>query len=330
MIHFNSLNRTYGPSDKSVPASVRLYNIGAIGSSRDKHENRFGAVESTDLPGSDGKPLSTPCFSTIYGGAAYFGHYITRRVYFENRDDNSWTITLREIFKKYATGSSDKYMNTVAKDTKLGVDEAIDILGAKDDKGPAKLYWVMLAMGRWEAAARTKAAKGYASFEKVYLDTPELQDELWYGMRHGVWEAVRDAGYDIKRQDTEYNFGADGRPITRQILPQKPSIAPENARTAPSNVSSTANNGKTKLETVIEKDAAISGPLAGSRTLLSGAIALVTNFVNGSLTEMGVLSETQQIWLTGFFVATISAFAFFLFMKLLRLYVTHQADKNSG
>jgi hypothetical protein len=33
----------YSEYDKSVPASVRLRNIGAIGSSRDNHEARFGA-----------------------------------------------------------------------------------------------------------------------------------------------------------------------------------------------------------------------------------------------------------------------------------------------
>ena len=36
----------YSEYDKSVPASVRLRNIGAIGSSRDNHEARFGAFDA--------------------------------------------------------------------------------------------------------------------------------------------------------------------------------------------------------------------------------------------------------------------------------------------
>jgi len=319
--------RPYKVNDKSVPASVRLYNIGAIGSSRAKHEKRFGAIDSTSLPGSNGKPLSTPCFSTIYGGAAYWGHYIVRRCYFENQDDLSWNVTLRDIFKKYSTGDSDTYMNTVSKDIGVGVDDPIDFLGAKDDKGPAKLFWVMYAMGRWEANARKPSSKGYEPFEKVYSGNQQLIDEMWYGMRRGVWEAVRDAGYNIETQPTEFDFDESGNPT--MVVQNRPQV-PQDAHQSPSNISPMDNHRKTKLEEVVEKDKAISGPLSGSRTILSGIILLITNFFNGTLTETGVLSETQQIWLTGFFWATVSAFVFFLFMKLLRLYVTHQADKNKN
>lgn len=321
-VKFHSLKRPYSQNDKSVPASVRLYNIGAIGGSRAKHEKRFGAIDSTKLPGSDGNPLSTPCFTTIYGGGAYFGHYVVRRAYFENRDDMSWSVTLRDIFNKYATGDSDTYMNTVSEDTGIGVDEPIDFLGAKDDRGPAKLYWVMLAMGRWEANARKETSKGYDAFQKVYLETQDLTDELWYGMRHGVWEAVRDAGYSIEPQETEYSFDANGKPLTKTwIPPQNTSRTPENARVGGVKEHSTTTKGKTKLEEIVEKDAAISGKLSGSRSMLTGGLALLGNWISSSGSKTGLLTENQTVWLTGFVWALVFAFGFFFAMKLLKLWV---------
>ena len=178
--------------DKSVPASVRLRNIGAIGSSRDNHEARFGAFDAQSLPASDGTDLPTPAFSSVYGGAAYWGHWVIRRA-----EIKSGVTNISQIMKKYSTGNADTYGNTVARDSGLGLYEDIDLW--RDPKGYLKLYRVMVAMGKWEAGARSSSAPGYEAFSLVYnLSDQAVVDELYWGMVHGMREAWRDQGYTIE------------------------------------------------------------------------------------------------------------------------------------
>ena len=312
-VNFPSLNNRpfdVNASSSEAPASVRYYNIGAIGASRAGHELRFGAMNAKDLPGSNGKPLSTPVFSTIYGGAAYFGHYVVRRAYFENRDDMSWSVTLRDIFKKYQTGSSDQYMNTVSSDTGIGVDEAIDFLGAKDADGPLKLYRVMVAMGRWEANARKETSKHFEAFNRTYQANQSLVDELWWGMRHGVWEAVRDAGYNIDWQNTETYFDAKtGMPLSNEPQPVKKEEE--------------LTKGDELVERLMEGDQAISGKLSGARSMIFGGLGVVTNWINNSLVSTGVISESVAVWLTGLVWVLVAAFGFFMVMKFMKFFMAY-------
>ncbi len=182
----------YSEYDKKVPASVRLRNIGAIGSSRDNHEARFGALDAQTLPASDGSDLPTPAFSSIYGGAAYWGHYVIRRAEVKPGQTN-----IAQIMKAYSTGSADVYGNTVARDSGLGFYDMIDLWN--DPQGYLKLYRVMIAMGKWEAGARSSSAPGYEAFNIVYnLSDQAVVDELYWGMVHGLREAWRDQGYTIE------------------------------------------------------------------------------------------------------------------------------------
>jgi hypothetical protein len=314
-VNFTSLNNRpfdVNASSSEAPASVRYYNIGAIGASRAGHELRFGAMNAKDLPGSNGKPLSTPVFSTIYGGAAYFGHYVVRRAYFENRDDMSWSVTLRDIFKKYQTGSSDQYMNTVSSDTGIGVDEAIDFLGAKDADGPLKLYRVMVAMGRWEANARKETSKHFEAFNRTYQVNQSLVDELWWGMRHGVWEAVRDAGYNIDWQSTETYFDANtGQPLNVKTPEPMPVKKEE------------LTKGDELVERLMDGDQALTGKLSGFRSMIFGGLGVVTNWINNSLVATGVISENVAVWLTGLVWVLVAAFGFFMVMKFMKFFMAY-------
>lgn len=183
--------------DKSVPASVRLRNIGAIGSSRHNHEARFDALDAQTLPASDGSDLPTPAFSTVYGGCAYWGHYVIRRA-----STKPGVTSIAEIMKAYSTGHSDVYGNTVARETALGLYEGIDLW--RDPDGYRKLYSVMLAMGRWEAGARSVHGPGYEAFNIVYNQQDQaVIDEMYWGMVHGLREGWRDAGYVIEATPEE-------------------------------------------------------------------------------------------------------------------------------
>ena len=236
----------YSEYDKSVPASVRLRNIGAIGSSRDNHEARFGALDAQTLPASDGTDLPTPAFSSVYGGAAYWGHWVIRRA-----EIKPGVTNIAQIMKKYATGNSDVYGNTVARDSGLSMYEDIDLW--RDPKGYLKLYDVMIAMGKWEAGARSSSAPGYEAFNIVYnLSDQAVVDELYWGMVHGLREAWRDQGYTI------------------EVTPEEMTYVPPAAPTVEAPL-------ETPSEEVEEKDPLING-LSGWRTVISGGLGILATF----------------------------------------------------
>jgi len=228
-------------NDKSVPASVRLRNPGAIGSTRDNHEARFGAIDVTSLPASDGSRLPTPAFETIYGGAAYWGHYVIRRAEIRPGQTN-----IAEIMKAYSTGHSDAYGNSVARDSGLGLYEMIDLWA--DPQAYLKLYRVLIAMSKWEAGARSVHGPGYEAYSMVYnLDDQAVVDELYYGMVHGLREAWRDKGYTIEVTPEEMTY-----------------VAPE---PEPQEV----------VEEDDDSDPLING-VSGWRTVITGALGIVATF----------------------------------------------------
>lgn len=229
----------YDLNDTSVPASVRLRNLGAIGATQANHEARFGAIDTRSLPASDGSQLPTPAFSSIYGGAAFWGHWVIRRA-----EIKPGVTNIANILKKYATGNADTYGNTVARDSGIGMYEDIDLW--RDPKGYLKLYDVMIAMSKWEAGARSSSAPGYEAYHTVYnLSDQAVVDELYWGLVHGMREAWRDQGYTI------------------EVTPEEVFIyeAPE----APVE------------EDEAEPDPLING-LAGWRTVISGGLGILATF----------------------------------------------------
>lgn len=190
----------YQISDRSVPASVRLRNIGAIGASRDGHENRFGALPPTILPASDGSQLPTPAFDSIYGGAAYWGHYVVRCA-----TVNDSQTSIDHILAAYSTGNANQYAEAVAQDTGIEKYKIIDIW--RDEYGYKRLYDIMMAMGRWEAGARSKYGPGYDAFSIQYdQNDPKVVNELYWGMVHGMREGWRDAGFMIEVTPQELTY----------------------------------------------------------------------------------------------------------------------------
>lgn len=235
-------------TDRSVPANVRLLNIGAIGSSRDGHEFRFGALPPHLLPASDGSQLPTPAFESIYGGAAYWGHYVIRRA-----ARNNAIITIEQIMEAYSTGHSDSYARTICDDTGIGYNQEINLW--TDPDGYRKLYHIMLAMGRWEAGARKPHSPGYPAFQAVYDTSKQwVVDELFYGMLHGMQEAWRDNGLMITAKD----------PPKRQEEPEQ-SEQPQQAA----------------------QDPLIHG-FSGYRTVITGALGIFTTFLSSVFDLLGL------------------------------------------
>lgn len=204
----------YQINDRSVPASVRLRNIGAIGATRDGHEFRFGALDAFDLPASDGSTLPTPVFAHVYGGAAYWGHFVVRRAY-----HGGGYTTIGSIMEAYSTGHSEAYERTISKETGIGIEEHIDLW--RDPHCYVKLYNIMLSMGRWEAGARSPGHPNYDAFHIVYNTNDQaVVDELYYGMVHGIREAFRDRGFKIRVTSEELTY----------VAPEEPQVPVEEAR----------------------------------------------------------------------------------------------------
>ena len=166
-------------ADTSIPASVRSYNIGAIGARADNAQDRFGAFDSIDLPASDGSTLSTPAFRTRAGGAAYYGHWVKNQA-----TDEQGNTSIDQIIRAYGTGNPDDYLNYVSQSTGISPSEPINI---NTSAGQDKLLDVMLAQGRWEAGATREGSPGFDSFNQTYdLSNPLVGDELLSGLYAGV------------------------------------------------------------------------------------------------------------------------------------------------
>ena len=243
----------YDTNDKSVPASVRLRNIGAIGRTKDNHEARFGALDARTLPASDGTDLPTPVFPHVYGGAAFWGHYVIRRASFA-----AGKISIQSVMRAYSTGNADQYTAALEKDCGFNKYYEIDLWG--DPDGYHKAYQLMLAMGRWEAGARSKWGPGFEAFNIVYNTADQaVVDELYWGMVHGMREAWRDAGYSIERTPEEMNYEA-----------------PEHA------VLSVEED-----EDEDDADPLING-VSGWRTVITGALGIVATFFTAIFDLLGL------------------------------------------
>ena len=251
----------YDEFNRSVPASVRLRNIGAIGSSRDKHEFRFGGSVGQDLPGSDGNPLPTPVFDSVYGGCAYWGHYVVRRA-----EVKPGVISIASIMKAYSTGHSETYGNTIVRETGIGLHEGIDLWN--DPDGYHKAYQVMVSMGRWEAGARNSSQRGYEPFNHVYNTTDQnVVDEMFYGMVHGMREAWRDNGFTIEKTKEELGF------IKTEVKVEAPVKA---------------------KETEDDPDPLLHGGLKGLRTIITGGLGIIATFFT-TVFELFGFEKAQQM-----------------------------------
>ena len=69
----NTLGLQFSGNNSAPPASIRFYNPGAIAArTSDEGHKLLGAIETSDLPGSDGKPLPTAAFAKPEDGVAYY------------------------------------------------------------------------------------------------------------------------------------------------------------------------------------------------------------------------------------------------------------------
>lgn len=131
----NTLGLTFAGDSKAAPASVRFYNPGAIAArTSDAGHKLLGAVETSDLPGSNGKPLPTAAFDSPEDGIAYYGYFIQARV-----GDKP---TINKIMTAYATGHPKSYKKYIKGRTGLDADKELD-----DDQ----LASVARAMFEWES-----------------------------------------------------------------------------------------------------------------------------------------------------------------------------------
>lgn len=329
----SNTNRIYGLNahHRIAAAATRFYNIGAIGAANAGHHKKFGVLNSETLVGSDGKPIKTPVFSSVYGGCAYFGHYIVRRV-MERMDildpdfKQDFAVNLKSIFKAYSTGNTSSYMNYVKRQTGLNENEAIDVWGNTDKHGPSKLYKVMIAMGRWEAAATSKSDNPndtrFEAFEATYLGSQKRINETWYGMIHGIYTRARETGSVIEwNDDFEVKFDDNGQPI--YVVDYETETESTSRRvwgdTFPNDDYETGERKKDELPDVVKNDSAVNGTGAGSRTMLTGAGALILDFIQKTFSKTGNMDEDTQILIQGIVFMLIVAAGFFFVMKLIRI-----------
>lgn len=134
----NTLGLTFAGKSKAAPASVRFYNPGAVAARSDDGHKLLGAIETSDLPGSDGNPLSTAAFEKPEDGIAYFGYWVQARVV----DQRKQEVNIDNIIDAYQTGSPEGYKDYVAGRTGLKTDKELD-----DDQ----LASVARAMFEWES-----------------------------------------------------------------------------------------------------------------------------------------------------------------------------------
>jgi hypothetical protein len=131
----NTLGLQFSGNNSAPPASIRFYNPGAVAArTSDEGHRLLGAIETSDLPGADGKPLPTAAFAKPEDGVAYYGYFIQARV-----GDQP---TIDKIMKAYATGHPESYKKYIKSETGLDTNQVLD-----DDQ----LASVAKAMFKWES-----------------------------------------------------------------------------------------------------------------------------------------------------------------------------------
>jgi hypothetical protein len=145
------------------PASIRFYNPGAIGNRSDKAHLSFGALASSDLPGSNGDPLATPAFETPEDGVAYYGYYIQARV-----GDKP---TIDDIITAYATGHPKGYTDYIVDRT--GLDPTTEL---NEDE----LASVARAMFEWESGGTNPDSMNALALNHM-LDNVDIKAQIKRG-----------------------------------------------------------------------------------------------------------------------------------------------------
>ena len=145
------------------PASIRFYNPGAIGNRSDKAHLGFGALASSDLPGSNGEPLATPAFETPEDGVAYYGYFIQARV-----GDKP---TIDDIMVAYATGHPKDYTDYIVDRTGLDPKNALN-----EDE----LASVARAMFEWESGGTNPDSMNMLALNHM-LDNVDIKAQIKRG-----------------------------------------------------------------------------------------------------------------------------------------------------
>ena len=179
------------------PASIRFYNPGAIGNRSDKAHLGFGALASSDLPGSDGNPLATPAFETPEDGVAYYGYFIQARV-----GDKP---TIDKIIDKYSTGHPEAYTDHIIKRT--GLDPATEL---NEDE----LASVARAMFEWESGGTNPDSMNALALNHM-LDNVDIKAQIKRGRDaakgKGFGKVGKEKMADVATSD-EAGVGASAQP----------------------------------------------------------------------------------------------------------------------
>ena len=160
----NTLGLKFAGNNSAAPASIRFYNPGAIAArTSDDGHKLLGAIETSDLPGSDGKPLPTAAFAKPEDGVAYYGYFIQARV-----GDQP---TIDKIMKAYATGHPDAYKKFIKSETGIDTTQVLD-----DDQ----LASVAKAMFKWESGGTQAYSMNDQALTQM-LDNVDIKAQISRG-----------------------------------------------------------------------------------------------------------------------------------------------------
>lgn len=160
----NTLGLKFSGGNSAPPASIRFYNPGAIAArTSDDGHKLLGAIETSDLPGADGKPLPTAAFAKPEDGVAYYGYFIQARV-----GDQP---TIDKIMKAYATGHPDAYKKYIKSETGLDTNQVLD-----DDQ----LASVAKAMFKWESGGTQAYSMNDQALTQM-LDNVDIKAQIQRG-----------------------------------------------------------------------------------------------------------------------------------------------------
>ena len=160
----NTLGLQFSGNNSAPPASIRFYNPGAIAArTSDDGHKLLGAIETSDLPGADGKPLPTAAFAKPEDGVAYYGYFIQARV-----GDQP---TIDKIMKAYATGHPDAYKKFIKSETGIDTTQVLD-----DDQ----LASVAKAMFKWESGGTKPYSMNDQALTQM-LDNVDIKAQIKRG-----------------------------------------------------------------------------------------------------------------------------------------------------
>ena len=160
----NTLGLQFSGNNSAPPASIRFYNPGAVAArTSDDGHKLLGAIETSSLPGADGKPLPTAAFAKPEDGVAYYGYFIQARV-----GDQP---TIDKIMKAYATGHPDAYKKFIKSETGIDTTQVLD-----DDQ----LASVAKAMFKWESGGTKPYSMNDQALTQM-LDNVDIKAQIQRG-----------------------------------------------------------------------------------------------------------------------------------------------------